>query len=65
MAQVRCEYSIPFTVIRTISDQADESSSVDFKAFIKQVASRYAVEIITNLNSWLFYIVSYCTKEFV
>ncbi len=49
VAQVCCEYSIPFTVIRTISDQADESSSVDFNAFIKQIASRYSVEIITNL----------------
>lgn len=49
VAQVCCEYGIPFTVIRTISDQADETSVVDFSAFIKQVACRFTVKIVKEL----------------
>lgn len=42
VAQVCFEFGIPFSVIRTISDSADEQSAVDFLAFIREVASVYA-----------------------
>jgi adenosylhomocysteine nucleosidase len=38
VAQVCFEFGIPFSVIRTISDSADEHSAVDFLAFIREVA---------------------------
>lgn len=49
VAQVCYEYDIPFTVIRIISDVADDNSHIDFPAFIKEVASKYSVEIINEL----------------
>lgn len=49
VAQVCYEYGIPFTIIRTISDTANEQSPVDFPSFIKKIASRYSVEIVKNL----------------
>jgi adenosylhomocysteine nucleosidase len=49
VAQVCFEYKVPFTVIRTISDAADELSSFDFPAFVQSVASKYSVEIVRNL----------------
>ena len=49
VAQVCYEYDIPYTVIRTISDVADEQSPIDFPAFISQVSSRYSHAIIENL----------------
>ena len=49
VAQVCCEYEIPFVVIRTISDTADEHSPIDFNAFIKEVAGFYTNEIIRNI----------------
>ncbi len=51
VAHVCEEYCIPFTIIRTISDKADETSSVDFLSFIKQIASRYSIDIIKNIYS--------------
>lgn len=49
VAQVCFEYGIPFLVIRVISDTADESSPIDFKEFITQIASKYGVEIVKNI----------------
>jgi adenosylhomocysteine nucleosidase len=49
VAQVCFEYDIPFVVIRTISDAANESSPVDFKEFVSQVASKFGVAIILAL----------------
>lgn len=49
VAQVCYEYNIPFTIIRTISDNADDSSHVDFPAFIKEVSSKYSAVIITEI----------------
>ncbi|HPX59211.1 MAG TPA: 5'-methylthioadenosine/adenosylhomocysteine nucleosidase [Bacteroidales bacterium] len=51
VAHVCEEHNIPFTVIRTISDKADETSNIDFLSFIKQIASRYSVDIIKNIYS--------------
>lgn len=49
VAQVCYEYNIPFTIIRTISDAADEHSVKDFPLFVQQVAGRYSAEIIRNI----------------
>jgi adenosylhomocysteine nucleosidase len=49
VAQVCYEYNIPFTVIRVISDSADDNSHIDFPAFIKEVASKYSAAIIAEL----------------
>ena len=49
VAQVCHEFCIPFSVIRTISDSADEQSAVDFLAFIREVASVYAFHTIRRL----------------
>ena len=48
VAQVCFELGIPFAVIRTISDNANDDAAVDFMHFIKTVASRYAFEVIHN-----------------
>ena len=49
VAQVCFEYDIPLTVIRTISDEANESSSVDFPEFIKTISSIYSVGFVKQL----------------
>jgi adenosylhomocysteine nucleosidase len=49
VAQVCHEYNIPFTIIRTISDSADDDSGLDFQSFIRNISSRYSVEIIKNI----------------
>ena len=49
VAQVCYEYEIPFCIIRTISDTADDSAHIDFPSFIKKISSKYASEIIKNL----------------
>lgn len=48
VAQVCYEYKLPFNIIRTISDNADDNSHIDFPKFASQVASRYAQGIIEN-----------------
>jgi adenosylhomocysteine nucleosidase len=49
VAQVCYEYEIPFSIIRTISDIADETAPIDFPSFIKKISSKYAAEIIKNI----------------
>jgi adenosylhomocysteine nucleosidase len=49
VAQVCFEFGLPFTVIRTISDNANENSPMDFVHFIEHVAARYAFHIIKRL----------------
>lgn len=46
VAQVCYDYGIPFAAVRTISDRADDSAHVDFSAFVRTVASRYAQAIL-------------------
>ena len=46
VAQVCFEYKVPFTVIRVISDQADDHAEINFSAFVKQVASKYFISFI-------------------
>lgn len=49
VAQVCYENDIPFTIIRTISDAADEQSHIDFAAFISKIAGKYSAAIIKNI----------------
>ena len=49
VAQVAYEYSLPFSVIRVISDKADEDSEIDFPRFTKQIASYFTAGIINQL----------------
>jgi adenosylhomocysteine nucleosidase len=49
VAQVCYEYEVPFCIIRTISDTADDKSHIDFPSFIKKISSKYAAEIIRNI----------------
>lgn len=46
VAQVCYELGIPFAVIRTISDNANEEAGTDFMRFVKTVASRYAFHTV-------------------
>lgn len=49
VAQACYENSVPFTVIRTISDAADESADIDFAMFIQKISNTYSREIIRNI----------------
>ncbi len=49
VAQVCDEYKIPFTIIRTISDCADQHAEINFLEFVKEVANKYSREIILRL----------------
>jgi len=49
VAQVCCEFDIPFAVIRIISDSADNNAHFDFGNFIKEVANAYSTEIIIEM----------------
>ncbi|QHE91107.1 5'-methylthioadenosine/adenosylhomocysteine nucleosidase [Pandoraea fibrosis] len=42
VAQVCHEYDIPFAVMRTLSDAADDDAYVDFARFLREVASHYS-----------------------
>lgn len=48
VAQVCFELGVPFAVMRTISDNANEAAPTDFMRFVKAVASRYAFHIVTE-----------------
>jgi adenosylhomocysteine nucleosidase len=50
VAQVCADASVPFAVLRCISDRADDSAHVDFTRFIDAVASAYTAAIV---NDWL------------
>ncbi len=49
VAQVCHEHSIPFSIMRTISDTGDEQAPVDFVAFVNNVASVYSHGILRQL----------------
>ncbi|MGZ3689106.1 MAG: 5'-methylthioadenosine/adenosylhomocysteine nucleosidase [Bdellovibrionota bacterium] len=46
VAQVCHEMGVPFSILRTISDAADEEAHLDFPKFVKTVASRYSMAIL-------------------
>jgi adenosylhomocysteine nucleosidase len=39
---------VPFAVMRTISDNANESAATDFMRFVKSVAAAYAFHIVSD-----------------
>lgn len=49
VAQVCFEFGVPFAVIRTISDGANEQAPTDFLQFVNRVASRYTFGIVKRL----------------
>ncbi|WP_314243518.1 5'-methylthioadenosine/adenosylhomocysteine nucleosidase [Empedobacter tilapiae] len=49
VAQVCYEFEIPFIIIRTISDDADDHSTLDFNSFIEKISNVYSIEIIKNI----------------
>jgi adenosylhomocysteine nucleosidase len=51
VAQVCSDFNIPFVVIRTISDSANEASHIDFTAFIENVASLYSEKMVERMLS--------------
>ncbi len=53
VAQVCCDYGVPFAAVRTISDRADDQAHVDFSAFVTQVASPYACAIVQKFVKML------------
>ena len=53
VAQVCMDYGVPFAVMRTISDRADDSAHVDFPGFVEVVASPYAQAIIERFLNLL------------
>ncbi len=48
VAQVCFELGVPFAVIRTISDNANEEAAHDFMRFVTAVAACYAFHIVTR-----------------
>ena len=50
VAQVCHDYRVPFAAVRTVSDRADDEAHTDFNRFIREVASRYSLAI---LSQWL------------
>ena len=48
VAQVCYEYKIPFSIIRIISDKANDNSHIDFPKFANDIASHYALGILQN-----------------
>ncbi len=49
VAQVCADYGVPFAALRTISDRADDDAHADFSRFVREVASRYSLAI---LSAW-------------
>lgn len=50
VAQVCHDFHVPYAIVRTVSDRADDDAHVDFPRFIASVASRYSLAII---EAWL------------
>jgi adenosylhomocysteine nucleosidase len=48
VAQVCHDYGLPFVAMRTISDRADAQAHLDFSAFVNQVASPYALAVVSQ-----------------
>ncbi len=56
IAQVCMDLALPFAVVRTISDRADDAAHVDFMRFVSDVAQRYSSAIVAQvLRSWPAY----------
>ena len=48
VAQVCDEYAMPFGIVRTISDAADENAQHDFPRFSREIAGRYSLGILAR-----------------
>ena len=46
LAQVCHDLGVPFAVVRTISDRADDSAHIGFSRFVASIASRYSVGVV-------------------
>lgn len=51
VAQVCFELGVPFAVVRTISDNANEEAATDFMRFVKSVAAIYSQRIVKRLGT--------------
>lgn len=49
VAQVCHDFGVPFALLRTVSDRADDAAHVDFNRFVAEVACRYTVAIVEAL----------------
>ncbi|MBB1140592.1 5'-methylthioadenosine/adenosylhomocysteine nucleosidase [Myroides sp. WP-1] len=49
VAQICYEYNIPCSVIRTISDKANQEASFSFESFVQKISQVYGQEIIEQL----------------
>jgi adenosylhomocysteine nucleosidase len=50
VAQVCHDFGVPYAIVRTISDRADDAAHVDFPKFIDAVARHYSLAIV---QAWL------------
>jgi adenosylhomocysteine nucleosidase len=50
VGQICYEYSIPYVVVRTISDSADHHAPVDFNRYIERVAKYYTLGIAMKIT---------------
>lgn len=48
VAQICYEYEMPFSIIRIISDKANDNATIDFSKFSNTIASNYALGILEN-----------------
>jgi len=48
VAQICHEYNMPFSIIRIISDKANDNATIDFSRFANSIASNYALGILKN-----------------
>jgi len=48
LAQVCHDFGVPFAVVRTVSDRADDAAHLDFTQFVVDVASRYTLSIVQH-----------------
>lgn len=48
VAQVCYDYDIPFSIMRVISDKANDDAHIDFPLFVEQIASKYALGVLKN-----------------
>lgn len=53
VAQVCEEYHKPYIIVRTISDKADHSATIDFLAFIENISNHYSKGIVSEFLSQL------------
>ncbi len=49
VAQVCHDFDVPYAVIRTISDRADDAAHVDFPRFIQAVAQHYSLAVVREV----------------